>query len=527
MSLASSLLVAVAIVAHEPGYTTSLANHLKRWLAGESVVAQVVTPAQMPAALAKERIAFLVGFATPTKGEMATLRAFRSRGGRLVVFHSSSPDLAALMGVKPVGYRAAAYPGEFSRMVFSAKFPEGLPASVRQTSSVLHRARAIEGRSRVIATWADRTGRQTGEPAWLASGAGFWMTHVLQADGDEDLKAQLLGAIVGSVVPSLWNYGAHRRREEAKRQALRALAAKQVPMRGELHATWDQSGCGLYPGDWPRTFRVLKAARITDLFVNVGGAGFANYPSAVLPRSKTLEQEGDQLAACLVASAGTGVRVHAWLMCFSTSRATPDRLEVFRRRGWRLKTPSGKLTDYLDPSVPAVREYVLSAVGELAARYRVAGVHLDFVRWGDGTAKPKDAAAHVSAFVAAARRRVPRPKWLTAAVYGKYPACIASVGQDWSGWLDTGIVDYVVPMDYTEDPVRFEELLRQHASVRSHARRTIAGIGVTANESRLDARQVISQICLARKYGLAGEALFDLDVTLEKSILPYLALGIW
>ena len=50
MSLASSLLVAVAIVAHEPGYTTSLANHLKRWLAGESVPAQVVTPAQMPRA---------------------------------------------------------------------------------------------------------------------------------------------------------------------------------------------------------------------------------------------------------------------------------------------------------------------------------------------------------------------------------------------------------------------------------------------------------------------------------------------
>ena len=122
---------------------------------------------------------------------------------------------------------------------------------------------------------------------------------------------------------------------------------------------------------------------------------------------------------------------------------------------------------------------------------------------------------------------MPRPKWLTTAVYGKYPSCIVSVGQDWVGWLDTGIVDYVVPMDYTEDPMQFEALLRQHASVRSHARRTIAGIGVTANESRLDARQVISQICLVRKYGLAGEALFDLDVTLEKSILPYLALGIW
>ena len=82
-------------------------------------------------------------------------------------------------------------------------------------------------------------------------------------------------------------------------------------------------------------------------------------------------------------------------------------------------------------------------------------------------------------------------------------------------------------MDYTENLAVFESFLKQHASTKTRARRTIAGIGVTANESRLDARQVIDQINLARRYGLAGEALFDLDTTLEKSILPYLSLGIW
>ena len=527
MSPVSSLLLAVAIVAHEPGYTTSLANHMKRWLAGESVAAKVVTPAQMQGALANERLAFLVGFATPTPGELAALRAFRARGGKLVVFHSSSPALAEMMGVKPVGYRAAAYPGEWSRMDFSAKFPEGMPGSIRQTSSVLHRARPVAGKSRVLATWTDRAGKPTGEPAWLASGAGFWMTHVLQADGDEDLKAQLLGAIVGSVEPSLWSFAAHRRRLDSKQAALRAYAAKQTPSRGEIHATWDQSGCGLYPGNWAKTMRVLKAAHVTDLFLNVGGAGFAHYPSSVLPRSKTLDQEGDQLAACLAAAKGTGVRVHAWIICFSATRATPERLETFRKRGWRLKTPKGALTAYLDPSNAAVREYVLSAVSEIQSRYPVAGVHLDFVRWDDAAAKPKGAAASVTQFVTEARRRVQRPKWLTAAVYGKYPSCITSVGQDWVGWLDTGVVDYVVPMDYTSDLALFDALLRQHASSKSRARRTIAGIGVTANESRLDARQVIDQISLSRKYGLAGTSLFDLDVTLEKSILPYLAPGIW
>ncbi|MBO7683322.1 MAG: family 10 glycosylhydrolase [Kiritimatiellae bacterium] len=527
MTLPSALLAAVAIVAHEPGYTTSLANHLKRWLASESVPARVVAPAQMSAALEKGRIAFLVGFASPSQSELAALRAFRARGGKLVVFHSSSPALASMMGVRPVGYRAAAYPGEWSRMDFCSKSPEGLPASIRQTSTVLNRARAVEGRSRVVATWRDRAGRPTGEPAWIASGAGFWMTHVLLADGDEDMKAQLLGAIVGSACPSLWSLASHRARQAARAQALRAYARRQAPVRGEIHATWDHSGCGLYPGNWAKTMQVLRDAHVTDLFVNVAGAGFAHYPSAVLPRSKTYEQEGDQLAACLAAAKGTGVRVHAWMICFSGTRASPDRMEAFRRRGWRLKTPGGALTEYLDPSVAAVREYVLSAVDEIQSRYPVAGVHLDFVRWGDAAAKPRNAAGVVSQFVAEARRRVKRPKWLTAAVYGRYPTCIATVGQDWVGWLDAGVLDYVVPMDYTESLATFGELLRQHAGSKARARRTIAGIGVTANESRLDARQVIDQINLARRHGLAGVSLFDLDVTLEKSIFPYLRMGIW
>jgi hypothetical protein len=82
-------------------------------------------------------------------------------------------------------------------------------------------------------------------------------------------------------------------------------------------------------------------------------------------------------------------------------------------------------------------------------------------------------------------------------------------------------------MDYTESLQTFGSYLQQHAATPGHARRTIAGIGVTANESRLDARQVIDQLRMIRQYGLAGAALFDLDVTLEKQILPYLRAGIW
>ena len=295
----------------------------------------------------------------------------------------------------------------------------------------------------------------------------------------------------------------------------------------EIHAVWDHSGKGLYPGNWPKTMQVLKSAHVTDVFVNVAGPDFAHYASSILPRSKAFSDYGDQMAACLRAAQGTGIRVHAWIICFNATRGVPKSLETFKARGWRMKDKDGALTTYLDPSNPTVRAYVLAIVNEINARYGVSGIHLDFVRWGHTVVKPADATSPVTQFVAEARRRVKRPKWLTAAVYGKYPRCIDTVGQDWVKWLNFDLVDYVVPMDYTESMSQFESFLRQHAAPSKNARRTIAGIGVTASESKLSAAQVVEQIRLVRKYGLAGESLFDLDTTLAEKILPALKRGIW
>ena len=523
----ASLFLSVAIVAHEPGYYTSLANHVGRWLKDQDIAAEVVKPADMRTKLAKEKIAFLVGFESPSADEIKTLRSFRDRGGKLVVFYSASPQLGELLGVRPAGYKAASYPGQWSRMNFTGTAPPGAPTAILQTSSVLQRAVPIQGKSQVMATWVDRNGKSTGDAAWLSSPYGWWMTHVLLADGDESLKARLCASLVGSADPSLWSPARAAAKADAEFKSLRAYAAKQKPSRGEIHAVWDHSGCGLYPGNWPKTMKLLRESHVTDLFVNVAGAGFAHYASDVLPRSKTFREEGDQLAACLAAARGSGIRVHAWILCFTATRASPETVAAFDRNGWRLKAANGKTTEYLDPANALVRSRIFASIDEIQRRYSVDGIHLDFVRWGDSAVKPKNAADVISRFVADARRHVKRPRWLTTAVYGKHPQCIGSVGQDWKGWLDANLVDYVVPMDYTESKVTFQTLLAIQADSRSHARRTIIGIGVTANESRLDARDVIDQVNMTRRYGFAGNALFDLDTTLEKRILPFLRLGLW
>ena len=516
----------VCVIAHEAGYYTSLARHASRWLKEQGIDAPCCDASNLAKSLEGKSLAYLVGFDAPSKSEMAHLETFCSKGGKLVVFYSSSPALARLMGVKILGYTKAAYPGQWSRMDFKAKYPSGLPGAIRQTSTVLQRAEPLKGKGHVMATWSDRIGIPSGDVAWIATGNGFWMTHVLLADGDEDLKARLLAAIAGAVSPKIWNAKSADAKARAKRAELVDFAQRFKGAKGEIRAVWDHSGCGLYPGDWAKTFRVLKDGGVTDLYVNVAGAAFAHYPSNVLPRSKIFEQEGDQLKACLKAAAGSGVRVHAWILCFNATRATSERLAKFASWGWRLKTRDGALSEYLDPANAEVRTHILKAIDEIQKRYAVDGIHLDFLRWYEKAQKPAGAVSIISSFVAEARKHV-KGKVFSVAVLGKYPMCVASVAQDWVAWLDAGSVDYVVPMDYTEDDAKFESFLAQHASAKKHLSKIVVGIGVTANESRLDARKTISQISLARKYHLAGTALFDLDATLEKNILPYLSMGIW
>lgn len=238
----------------------------------------------------------------------------------------------------------------------------GVPAKVQQSSSNLLAMAPVVGQSRVIAWWHDRQG-QRNDAAWLASPSGYWMTHVMLADGDAAAKAQLLLALAASYDRSLWVPAAQKimgaaskvggsggaaglqvmagritspsRRARATKAASdlvaqeRALKSRlqkgqgfqlwedasdlrtstyevyglmQQPRAGEIRAVWDHSGQGLYPGNWKLTCEQLHNAGITDLYVNVAGAGFAYYNSPVLPQSAVFQEQGDQLAACLKAA---------------------------------------------------------------------------------------------------------------------------------------------------------------------------------------------------------------------------------
>ena len=346
------------------------------------------------------------------------------------------------------------------------------------------------------------------------------------------------------------------------RQRLTTLYAGTLPARlDERRGVWDHSGLGLYPGDWQRTCDILARHGITDLFVNVLWPAEAHFKSGVVPPSEAYGLYGDQLAQCLAAAKPHGIRVHAWKVCWKLNGVGGDVVKRYGHAGRLQLSDSGATVPWLCPSNDDNLRQEKDALRDLVRQYAVDGVHLDYIRYNDRrvcycatcrTQFERDLGRAVKAWPAdpmkaplqgqyvrwrcgrmtrlvrdvRAFTQAMRPGLeLSAAVFGKYPSCVPSVGQDWVAWVKDGLMDFVCPMNYTDDPVQFRAYVRDQVGRVGDGRRILAGIGVTAAESRLDAVQVIDQVRALREEGAGGYVLFDLNREVEHEILGRLGGG--
>jgi uncharacterized lipoprotein YddW (UPF0748 family) len=309
----------------------------------------------------------------------------------------------------------------------------------------------------------------------------------------------------------------------------------------------------------------LARSGVTDVFANVLWPGFALYASRDLPVDPAVAAHGELLAQGLAGAHAAGLKLHAWKVCWSAEKAPPALQARWCSEGRMQMSDAGRALNWLCPSDQRNRDLELSGVREVATRYAVDGIHLDYIRYPDSHACfcagcrarferaagqpvrvwPRDALAggaqseafarwrtrQITDFVRACRAvvRAANPRLeLSAAVYGTYPSCVRSVGQEWAEWLRDGTLDFACPMNYTEDPARFQRYLelQMQAVGPGLAGRVLPGLGVTASESRLSAVQTIDQVVLARRAGAGGFALFALNPELAEGVLPALRLGL-
>jgi uncharacterized lipoprotein YddW (UPF0748 family) len=350
---------------------------------------------------------------------------------------------------------------------------------------------------------------------------------------------------------------------QSARQAHEALAAAylraQPSPRREGRGFWNHSGTGAYPGDWERTAKELSHAGFNMIFPNMLWAGVAHYPSDVLPRSETFARYGDQVAQCVAAAHAHGIEVHVWKVNHNLSTAPREFVQRMRRAGRLQVTVAGKPEDWLCPSDPENLKLEVASMLEVAAKYDVDGLHFDYIRYPgreccycDGCRQRFEASsgvrvAHwpddchsgplreryeqwrcdqitrlVKTVHDEAKKLKPGIK-ISAAVFGSYPDCRRSVGQDWVAWVRAGYLDFVCPMDYADTDPPFIDLVSQQIKLVGGRIPLYPGIGAW----RLGpADRVASQIHEARQLGAPGFTLFNLDAGAAQTLLPAMALGI-
>ena len=344
----------------------------------------------------------------------------------------------------------------------------------------------------------------------------------------------------------------------------KAYFLSHVSIETEGRAVWNHSGLGAYPGDWDRSAKELAAAGVNMILPNMAWAGVAHYPSKILPQSKRFTQYGDQLAQCVTAAHKHGLEVHVWKITWNLEGAPKEFVEKVRKAGRTQVSATGQALNWLCPSHPKNVLLELESALEIVANYDVDGIHLDYIRY------PGSHACYCEGcrkrFVLATRLQINEwpaavlPKtgmynekyteWrvqqitrlvrllhkrlreadpdikLSAAVFGWYPGCITTIGQDWIAWAKAGYLDFVCPMNYTEDANYFTELLANQLALMPKNVAIYPGIGATASNSLLTPDAVIEQIYLSRNLGASGWTIFDYSLDISEAVLPALTLGV-
>ena len=393
----------------------------------------------------------------------------------------------------------------------------------------------------------------------LASGSS--MSRALQVQSELDQadsdRQQALDEFADSLYPQ-----AVLTAKSARSHLLEAYYLCQTPVTPEFRAVWEHGGTGPYPGDWESSIKVLWDNNFTAVFPNMLWGGLAHYASDLLPRSDEYDAYGDQIADCVTAAHAKGIEVHVWKVNWNLSTAPQAFIDSMHAAARTQVTDDGLSVDWLCPSHPGNFALERDSMLEVVKNYDVDGIHFDYIRYPnskhcycDGcrarfeqqtgntvaswpadviTGGPwesqfldwrREQITNLVEAVYLATKAVKPEVQVSAAVFSNYSYAFDGVGQDWVSWINRGIVDFLCPMDYTNDFDRFENLVSEQLEYASGRVPIYPGIGASTSSSFFGPDGVIVQILTTRALDTSGFIIFNYDRSLAEQDLPALGKG--
>jgi uncharacterized lipoprotein YddW (UPF0748 family) len=596
--------------AGEKSAVLQYSQRIEKLLAAYQIAPRVVDEGDLDRRLLVDAKVLVLPYNPRLPGECVNLISeFVSRGGKVLGFYVMPESLAGALGMKVAGFISAKkVSGGLDRIEIVAASFAGAPSMMPQRSWMTSRLAPVPGAAvETLGIWRSGRGATLVDtPAILASGNAVWFGHVLLNENPGEGGLLLLAAL-GRLWDGAWRVAATGARTVAQGdlpyssfpracREIADLAANEAAVKKNLNAAiqaWNSANASLtahaYPqavglfnratkfltdayfhsrrnkvrefkaawchsgdgagGGWHDSIRRFRVSGFNAMFANVMNAGMAWFPTHRLPGSASVERGGDPMRDFVDACREYGVQAHAWVMCFRIGDNPAPGFVARMKKAQRLQQGvDGKINEqWLCPNNPENQRMLLDAIDEMVAKYAIAGVHLDYIRYpgpdfcfcpecrarfeksiGRSVADwPRSVRGggrlnrewlefrrqSINRFVAVVRGRIKkvRPKvFLSAAVFRNEVSARDSIGQDWPHWAKRRWVDFVCPMNYTNDVGAFRHsTLRQLRMARELGVPLFPGIGLSSHN--LGAVGAIEQIEASRALGTSGFVIFQFN----------------
>ena len=238
--------------------------------------------------------------------------------------------------------------------------------------------------------------------------------------------------------------------------------------------------------------------------------------------------------------------VHPWFCVFPESSLLG---RVREHPEWLIRGPQREMVGTVNPALPAVREYELSLMLEVARKYDVGWIHLDYIRFPCEPTEPFfsfdpetlrlfkadtgiDMAAvkardtgnmawnawlnwnrdRVTVFVRElkeALKKTGRKVKISAAVFPDAQNARVLIGQDWPAWARERLVEMLCPMLYSNDAAHFDRLTREAVAYGGGAVQVCPGIGIGTSHNQNTPEGMLDEMRLSQAAGAHGVVYFS------------------
>jgi uncharacterized lipoprotein YddW (UPF0748 family) len=319
----------------------------------------------------------------------------------------------------------------------------------------------------------------------------------------------------------------------------------------EVRGIWSRRLSGLPGKTWAETARILARSGLNTVFPRL--------PDDLLT-AQDLPRHLETIKYCQAACREQRLQVHFWLPCLGREDLPEAERQKLAAQHLLQQDAAGQTLPWLCPSQPLNRQRLVQVAVALAQSCEPDGIHLDLIRYPGSNACfcptcrgafarfvqrqpqnwPRDVqpggvlheawkefrCRTIASLVGDIRTSVHKVRAkvrVSAAVYPDLASCRQTVGQNWSGWLKDGNVDFVCPMDYRATAGQLAGDLARQVSQVGDPQTLLPGLGVST--ARLSLQELSNQIQATRASPVAGFVLFELTPREALELLPALRLN--